>query len=135
MTQIDTSQIYIVTCHIQTWIRIYILSCSGLSGRSIFHFWNSTIYTYRLAHLRFICSLLIRSNTFLRSNMSMYSSFVTIRVVHHVYGQSITLPRLRSTIGDLLDCLGLPRELRKQYHLSFACVWLGESVSIQEVSD
>lgn len=66
--------------------------------------------------------------------MSIYSSFVTIHVIHPVYSRPITLPRLRSSIGDLLDCLGLPKELRKQQHLSFEGVWLGESVSIQEVS-
>lgn len=66
--------------------------------------------------------------------MDIYSAFVTIRVVHHVYGQFVTLPRLRSSIGDLLDCLALPKELRKQHHLSLYSVWLGESVSIQEVS-
>jgi hypothetical protein len=66
--------------------------------------------------------------------MSIYSSFVTIHVIHPIYGQSITLPRLRSSIGDLLDCLALPKELRKQHHLSLYSVWLGESVSIQEVS-
>jgi hypothetical protein len=35
----------------------------------------------------------------------------------------------------VLDCLRLPRKQRKQYHLSFDGVWLGESVNIQEVSN
>lgn len=66
--------------------------------------------------------------------MSIYSSTVTLRILHPLYDQIITLPRLGTTIADILDCLPLPSESRKQYHLSFDGVWLGKGVSIQDVS-
>lgn len=112
-----------------------------------FPFLYGATYTNYLSCLSLIpCCLLssspcsfILDNTYLVHNsidetMNIYSSSVTIHVIHPIYGQPITLSRLRSSISDLLDCLGLPKELRKQQHLSFEGVWLGESVSIQEVS-
>lgn len=65
--------------------------------------------------------------------MSIYSPTVTLRVLHPLYGQTITLLRRRSTVADVLNCLSLPMEQRIQCHLSFEGVWLGESVTIVEV--
>lgn len=59
---------------------------------------------------------------------------VTLRVLHPLYDQTITLLRRQSTVADVLKRLGLPMEYRIKYHLSFDGVWLSESVSIQEVS-
>jgi len=64
--------------------------------------------------------------------MDLYAPQITIQITHPDFGQDITLFR-RVSIADALDRLQLPHDLRKQYHLSFDGVWLGESTLICNV--
>lgn len=100
-------------------------------------FSDSTIYAYCFTHLSLICCrflfLSIGLHTSLQASMSIYSPVVVLHILHPLYGQTITLLRPGSSVGDVLDCLNLQPSMRIQHHLSFDGVWLGESVTIAEV--